>query len=348
MRLSPICPPQLRLALAGLVIALAACGGAPAETAEPLPRPVRVAAVTQGAGEPPVVAIGSLSLREETRLSFKVGGVLRERPVREGERVRAGQRLAALDTAEVDASVAQARAAHEKALRDLERGRRLAADKVLSQQQVDDLATAETVARAQLRAAEFNRRHAIIVAPADGTVLRRVAETNELVAAGQPVLLLGAEDSGFVLRAGVTDAEVMRLRIGDPVRVQVDAWRGETFDGRISEIGGAADPRTGTFGIEIAVDPGARRLASGMIARAVIESHGESRDYVPLDALVEGDAQGTVLFLLDGQRVREQRVPVAFIHAGMAALGERLPAGSRVVTDGASYLRDGETVRIID
>lgn len=342
--------PFSRFPVAGLVLlTVAACGApAPETTAPPPPRPVRAAAVTQGAGEPPVIAIGTLSLREETRLSFKVGGLLREIPVREGEQVRAGQRLAALDTAEVDASVTQARAAHDKALRDLERGRRLAADKVLSRQQVDDLATAETVARAQLRAAEFNRRHAIIEAPGDGTVLRRLAETSELVASGQPVLLLGAEDSGFVLKVGVADDEVMRLRIGDPVQVQVDAWRGEAFAGRVTEIGGAANPRTGTFSIEIAIEPGERRLASGMIARAVIASRGESRDYVPLGALVEGDARDAVLFVLEGDRVREHRVPVAFIHDGMAALGEPLPAGTRVITDGASYLRDGDAVRVID
>jgi RND family efflux transporter MFP subunit len=334
-------------------VLMAACGNGVPEPTDPGPRPVRLAEVRQGPAAPPVIATGSLSLRDEARLSFKTGGVVRRIEVREGQRVSAGQMLATLDTAEVDAGVSQARAAHEKALRDLERGRRLAADNVLTQQQLDDLGTAEEVARAQLRAAEFNRRYAVIEAPADGTVLRRLAEPNELVSGGQPVLLLGADESGFVLRLGIPDHEVLRLREGDRVAIDIDAYPDAEFDGEVIEIGSGADPRTGTFRVEVAVEPGERRLVSGMIARAVINGSGQGdaqRDYVPLDALVEGDARSTLIFVYDADsgQAREVRRPVLFLSNGMAALGEPLPANMQVVTDGASFLRDGETVRVVD
>ena len=120
--------------------------------------------------------------------------MIRSIACREGQRVRKGQRLAEIEQTEINAQVEQARQAYEKAQRDVERGERLYGDKVISLEQLQDLRTQTAVAEAGLNSAEFNWNYAAIVAPRDGTVLRRLAEERELVAAGSPVIVLGAQD----------------------------------------------------------------------------------------------------------------------------------------------------------
>lgn len=334
-----------------LAAALTACSAEAPPTAEPPPRPVRVAAVEKGPAQPPIVASGLLAPADEARLAFKIGGIIREIHVQAGQAIRAGQVLATLDTAEIDAAVTQAREAHDKAQRDYERGRRLFAEDVITQAQLDDLATAAAVARAQLEAAQFNRRHAQIVAPADGRVLRRLAEPRELVGAGQPVLQVGYGHKGWVLKLGLPDRDFVRVRLGDTARVRFDAWPEREFSGTVGLRGGAADPRTGTFPVEIALDSADATLTAGLIGRATIGVGGgpDVLDYVPLSALVEGRSESMLLFLYDGatQKVSERRVPVAFIAGERAALATPLPAGSLVVTDGAAYLHDGDAVRVV-
>jgi RND family efflux transporter MFP subunit len=347
--------PHRALLLTGLLLSLAACSSseAPAVEAAPKARPVRVAAVERGPALAPVVATGVVVARDEARLSFKVGGVIREVAVREGAAVQAGQRLATLETTEIDAGVAQARAAYDKAQRDLARGQQLFKDDVLTQEQLDDLGTAATVAKAQFDSAQFNRRYAEIVAPADGRVLRRLAEPRELVAAGQPVLMVSRGAGGFMLKLGLPDRDFVQVRVGDRASLRFDAWPGRRFEARVIDRGEAADPRSGTFTVELEIEAGDTAFASGLIGRAEIAATGAGDaqlDYVPLGALVEGAADAMLLFLYDDatQRVKAQRVAVAFITENRAALREPLPPGSRVVVDGAPYLDDGALVRVAE
>ena len=157
-------------------------------------------------------AIGVVAAADEVRLAFKTGGMIRTINVEQGERVHRGQLLATLADDEVAAAVAQAQALADKAGRDLERGRALLTDEVATREQVEDLETARSVAAAGLRGALFNARHARIEAPAEGVVQRRLAEPDELVAAGQPVLVVGNTGSGWIVRAALSDRDVMRVR----------------------------------------------------------------------------------------------------------------------------------------
>ncbi len=324
----------------------------PATTEPAAPRAVRVAEVVSGPAAPPVRASGLLTTRDEAALAFKVGGVIREITVREGDTVTAGQRLAALETAEIDAAVAQAREAHRKAARDLQRGRRLHAEDVIPQEALDDLATAEAVAAAALRAAEYNRSYAVINASADGRVLRRLAEPRQLVAAGAPVIIVSDRNSGQVMELGLPDRDVVKIRPNQPATLRFDALPSETFEGRVVGIGQAADPRSGTFRVEVALITEDPRLASGMIGHAHIAVTAEDaqRPRVPLSALVEGTGEAMLLFRFDAETgtVRALQSAVAFMDGDSAVLAEPLAAGTQVVTDGAAFLRDGERVRIIE
>jgi RND family efflux transporter MFP subunit len=335
------------VALAALPPAVAACSaGAEAPPAD-APRAVRVAPVVRERLAPPVTGTGTLGPKEEVTLSFKVGGIVGRVLVDEGGIVRAGDTLALLDLAEIDAAVARARSAAEKAERDLERARRLYADSVATLEQAQNAQTGLDVARAELRTAEFNRRFAIIVAPAAGVILRRSVEPGELAAPGVPALVLGSAARGTVVRAGLADRDVVRVRRGDAARVTFDALEGRVLEGRITEIAAAPDPMTGTWRVEVAVP--AAGLASGLVGRVEIRPSTRTEvALVPIEAALEADgARATVMALsADGAHAERREVRIAFLAGDRLAVTDGLDGVTQVVTDGAAYLDHADPVRV--
>lgn len=343
--------------MAGLAVLATALGGCadniPQQAEATPPRAVRAVQPQPAPAYPDIHIAGSLELRDEQQLAFRVPGIVETVAVRAGDRIERGQLLASLDTTEVDAAVEQAEAAADKALRDLERGRRLHAENVVTQQQLDDLETAYDVARARLRSARFNQRHAVIRAPADGVVLRRLVEANETVAGGQPVIAVGNDGGGFVLAAALPDREALRVGVGDKATVHLSAYPEAAIRGAVAEIGRQANPRTGTFDVDIAIDEATElQLASGLVAQARIRTvdRDDTHSSIPLEALVEGDSESALIFRLtdDEQRVEARKVSVRWFDATRAVLDDPLPPDARIVTAGAGFLRDGEAVRVLD
>src|SRR6266540_1284833 len=341
-------PVMKRIAVV-LLLALAACArgrtaAAPATDAVA----VRVAPVSEDRLAPPVTASGTLGPKEEVTLSFKVGGVVSGRFVDEGRAVRAGDTLAELDLSEIDAAVVRARSAAEKAERDLTRAKRLYADSVATLEQAQNAQTGRDVAHAELETTLFNRRYAVIVAPASGLILRRSAEPGELVQAGKAILTLGSHARGVVMRAWLADREVVRIRRGDRAGVRFDASPDRTFDGAVTEIAGAADPMTGTYRVEVTL-PAASGLASGLIGRVEIRpAAARPLMLVPIDALLEADGASATVYALapDGRHAERRTVSIAFLAGDRVAIASGLEGVAAVVTDGAAYLDDGATVTV--
>jgi len=339
----------------GAAVVLAACGEAPAPEAGPQAQaaPVRTAPAEIVRVTDAVRAAGILMPRDEMRLSFKVGGVLESMAVEAGDRVRAGQTLAVLKRTEVDAVVAQAAEGVEKARRDLERARQLRADEVATQEQVEDLTTAYNVARSNLQAAQFNARFARIDAPADGVVLQRLARANELVQGGQPVLVLGATNEGWIVRTGLADRDAVRVNVGDAATVTFDAFPGREFAGHVTRVGSSADPFTGTFEVEIDVAPGGARFARGLVAKVTIALQGTAEQatstVVPVTALVEANGPAGTVFVLDTDQgvARRRQVTVGAIIGERVVVIAGLDPGEQVITDGAAWLTDGRLVRVV-
>jgi RND family efflux transporter MFP subunit len=345
-----------RLGFAALVLAVMACstsgaGGRDSTAATgdvSTAIPVRLAAVIDDSVTQPVTATGVIALRDEVTLSFKIGGVIAQVLVREGESVRAGQLLATLDLREIDAQVAKARSAAAKADRDLARVTRLYRDSVATRQQLDDATTGAEVAHADLQTATVNQQYARIVAPSTGVILRRAAEPGELVSTGAPVLTLGSRTSGTIMRVSLPDREVVRVKLGDRATVRVDARPDRALRGVVRQIGAAADPHTGTYVAEIALDA-PDGLSTGMIGRVEIATRGGDRlRAVPVEALLEADGDRATLYAI-GPDGRAKRVPVevAFVRGDRATVRGGLAGVTRVVTDGAPYLNDGAAVRVL-
>jgi len=335
-----------------LPLAFAACTrGRAAAPRAPDAVDVRLAPVTVERIARPVSATGVLGPKEEVPLSFKVGGVISRILVDEGTSVRAGDTLAALDLSEIDAGVTRARSAADKAERDLARAQRLYNDSVATLEQVQNAQTGRDVSAAELEAATFNRRYAVIVAPAPGggVILRRNAEPGQLVQSGTAILVFGSRSRGVVLRAALADRDVVRLQRGDGAAVRFDALPDQVLHGTVTEIAAAADPMTGTYRVEVTL-PGAAGLASGLVGQVEIDPRTDRPlSLVPIDAVLEADGSRATVFTLsaDGRHAERRAVRIAFLAGDRVAVVSGLEGVRSVVTDGAAYLDDGSAVKVL-
>jgi RND family efflux transporter MFP subunit len=336
-------------------MSLLGCNGAqsPDDTESP-PAAVRAEPVESVAVTQQTRAVGVLAPRDELRLAFKVGGVVDSVRVEAGDVVRKGQVLAELKRTEIDATVDQATEGVEKARRDLERARQLRRDEVATEEQVQDLTTAYNVARANLEAARFNAGYARIEAPADGIVFERLVRGGELVQAGQPVVVLGSTSSGWVVRVGLADRDAVRMELGTEASVSFDAFPGQAFAGKVTRIGAAADRQTGTFEVEIAVEPQGARFARGLVAKvslplAPLAGVAPSAAVVPITALVAADGARATVYVLDAdsQTARRKEVTLGAILGTRVVVTAGLVLGEPVIIDGAAWLTDGRSVRVV-
>ena len=299
----------------------------------------------------PIRTSGRLSTKAEVRLSFKIGGIVEGMYAEEGQTVRRGARLARLNLAEIDAQVLQATSALDKAKRDLGRVEGLFKDSVATLEQYQDTQTGLDIAEANVRIANFNRKHAEIVAPAGGRILRRMAEKDELVSPGQPVFVFGSNQTGWIVRIGLSDRDIVKLAAGDSAQLVFDAYPEQLFKGWITEVADAADAANGTFEVEVSVDDPDQLLKSGFIARVdLFPSRGASYMYIPIEALVEGNGREGLVYAYDTSTGEAKKVPVeiAQILDTEIALSSGLETYSQVITDGATFLKGSGPVQVMD
>lgn len=334
--------------LFSVVLVSAGCGeedAADEEGAVVAPVPVRTMKVTESAEVDAVRSSGVVASQSEVDLAFKIPGYVAEVVVDEGDPVSAGQVLARLRTDEVDAEVRAASARAELASRSFARAQELYADSVMTEAMLDEARDAHERAQAALEVARFNQTNATIRAPVGGRVLSRMVDVSEFVGAGVPAFRIGATGAGWVARIAVADRDVVRVSDGDSAGVVLRHVGKEAIPARVTEIANAADPRTGTFEVEVTLTGQDERLRSGMVASvSIIPSDPVRLIFVPMQALVDTEGLDAAVFIVDGDRARLHPVRVERIEAERVGIRASDLVGETVVTDGAAYLRDGDRI----
>ena len=325
------------------------CGGAPEATTATEAVPVRTVKLARTERPQQVAVSGLFSTDDESVLSFKTGGIIRSVLVREGDRVKAGQLLATLDLTEIEAQVKQAELGLEKATRDLQRAENLHRDSVASLEQLQNARTAKELAAQQYTAAQFNRQYSQIRASADGYVLRKFMQEGQLAGPGTPVLQVnGAGRGTWVLKAGIADKDWARVAEGDSATVTSDALPGRTLRGVVRSRSMGADPASGQFQVEIAVEAaGDIPVASGLFGKAVVRTRLPFQGWaVPLESVLDGDGSRGYVFTVQDGKARRTPVTIAGLTPTEVLISGGLEHSTDLVVSGSAYLTDGSPVTL--
>ena len=345
-----------------LLLGLAACS---AEQAAETPRPALVVQPGGGADAALSAYAGEVRAREESPLSFRVGGNLVRRNVDAGARVQKGEVLALLDAGDfalqAQAAQAQLAAANADLVRargDRDRYAKLVDDKLISQSAYDAQVAAYKAAEGQARAARAQvdvmrnqEGYSQLRAPRDGVIASRQAEAGQVVAAGQTVFTLAA-DGGREVAIGLPENRIREFSVGQPVMIELWNAPGQRLPGAIREIAPAADAQTRTYAARVSlVGDAQQQVELGQSARVYVQENGTKAVLkLPLSAIQRGDDGKTTVWVVDpaSGKVRAQAVQLGpYGDASVPVLGG-VKASDWVVGAGGHLLREGQVVTPVD
>jgi HlyD family secretion protein len=200
-------------------------------------------------------------------------------------------------------------------------------------------------AQAAVDLAESQLSNAVITSPIDGVVAARGVDPGELVSSAVPAFVV-IDVSTVTAETSVEPGIVARVKPGQRLAVRVDAASTEPLSGTVQSVSPAADQRTQGYTVKIRMANPGDAVRSGMFARVSfpVESR-ENALTVPNPAVItEGGAQ-YVLTVADGV-VRKATVATGISDAAVTEIVSGLSDGDLVITEGQSFLAEGQKVRV--
>ena len=331
------------------------------------PMTVEVTRVKRGHVSQSLTVVGNLIGEQTVDVVPRTGGRLISMNVKLGDRVRRGQVLAKVEDREIVEQVRQAEASHrvgEATIRqreadlnlaqtNVERSRNLYGRQLLPKQTLDDAEARYTsavaaldLARAQLAQSDarlqelrINLANTNVVSPVDGFVARRDLDVGAFASNNQPVASV-VDISSLRLVANVVEKDLRAVTVGDRASVDVDAFPGEKFSGRIARLSPILDPSTRTAAMEVEIANRDGRLKPGMYAR--VDLTVEDKDnvlVVPKISLVDSQGERGVYQPSEDNKAKFKAVKVGIENNETAEILEGLADGEQIVSTGAGALR---------
>ena len=209
-------------------------------------------------------------------------------------------------------------------------------------------------AAAQVREARIALGDTELHAPFDAVLLERHVDVGTLVSPGTPAFVV-ADLHLVKARFSVADTALHLFRAGMPLSLAVDAFANERFQGYVLSVAPAADAKSRSFEIIVAIDNPSMKLRSGMIASTHVADEAVDRHQVriPIDALVHDPTRDRYLvYALEQKDGGITAAKAVYVRPGplvgnQVSILHGLTAGQRIVASGANLLRPGDVVREI-
>ena len=337
------------------------------------PMTVETAVAKRASISAELTVVGNLIGETTVPVAPRAAGRLQDISVRLGDQVGKGQRIAKVEDYELVEQIKKQEAAQEVASAtirsreadlalaktNVDRNRSLFERQLLPKQTLDDNEARYQSAQAQLDLAraqaqqskarldelKINLNNTIISSPVNGFVSRRLVDPGASVGQNAPIVEV-VDISRVRMIANVVEKDLKQLQAGDVTRVQVDAFPGETFTGRIARVSPVLDPATRTAPIEVEIANPTYRLKPGMYARVgVTLDTKKDALVVPANALIDlGGRRGVFMPLSETAVFRA--VQVGTEQGDIVEILGGLTEGNEVITTGAGQLRDGDRIQL--
>ena len=355
---------DITLRLAGglaLVAGLAACHE---EKAAPPPAVVVAQSVhaDSAAALVPLRFPTEAAARYSNAMSFRVAGKLVERKFRIGDLVKKGEIVARLDPIDAEKQVASAQAALAAAehrllfaKQQLDRDTAQTEQNLIAATQLEQTQDAYVAAKsardqaaAQFVVAQDALSYHALVADHDGVIAAEIADTGQVVTAGQPVYILAwSGDIDAVLDASATD--VGRIAAGQPAKISFVALPGRWFPAKVREISSVADPLSRTYRVKLTLAEPCPEVRLGMTGDAFLSTAAESGSVpafkLPATAIFHSGNSPAVFVVRPGDQTLELRPVTVLEHgASASAVSGDLKDGEMVVLAGVHTVYAGEKV----
>lgn len=299
---------------------------------------------------------GALQPVRQATVKAKVSGDVKQVTVREGETVQAGQVLARIDTADLDAKLIERMGALESAKAQLAMAGKtrtsnqmLLKQNFISQNAFDNSESSFRVAEGSVKSAEAQvqlaknaLRDAVAVSPLTGLVGKRHVQPGEKVAFDSPLITV-VDLKDMELQAAVPAVDVPEVTLGMPVELVIDGFGERRFKGRVERINPATEPGTRSILVYVGIPNTDGALRGGMFATGRIALAASAPvPTLPATAIRVEAGQAYVWLLEDGKLVKRMVATGARDDAaGRVEIRTALPAGAPILGARMDNLKEG-------
>jgi multidrug efflux system membrane fusion protein len=357
-------PVPARLALSGalalaVAVVLAGCGGGAGRGPQRVP--IAVAAVVSRSVPYEIEATGTVEPLQSAEVTAQAGGLITSVRIREGAEVAEGQPLFQIDPrpyeaarAEAAAALARARAQAETARLDAEHAEALAAQQLVSPDELrtkrsTSAAMAATVSAdsAALMSADLDLEHATVRAPIGGRTGSLAVHEGDLVRANTSPLVSINRLRPIRVRFTVSQSdlpEVRRARGGGPARVDIAPSETDStwISGTLAFVDNAVDAASGTLLLKAETANRDGALWPGQFVRVRLRLYDQAGAVVVPAAAVTSSQKGPYCYVVAPDTTVEMRpVTVQRTWRDLAVIASGLKSGETVVTDGQLRLSPG-------
>ncbi len=311
--------------------------------------PVKVTAVEQKAIDNAITLTGSFEARKTLPLVAEAQGSIIQLNIKEGQPVRSGQVIARIDPTTLQSNMATARASYNNAVTNKERYERLVKAGAISQKQYEDIALNVDNARASLSSIEQQLKYTVVNSPMSGIVSEVKVEQGSFATLGMQIgNVVDISKLKMVLK--VPEEDVIKLRKGQPVKIQTDVYPEHEFSGNISLISVQADAGR-KYNVEVEVPNNSTyNLKAGMFGTAMLNAQNNAKGeklFIPRQAIVGSIKDAQVFVMNTDSTVTKKSIEVQNVSGDNVIVLSGLQPNDKVVTTGQINLQSGNKVRVI-
>lgn len=341
----------------------------PKETFEEVVRPIAWVEVQRASFNQIRRISGTVYPVDSTNLSFEVGGKVEWVKVNLGDEVKRGDALARLDQRNFNLSMQSSQANLQKAYASLSEAKNqfnryteLLAKELVSKSGYDNAkalfesaSSAVNLAKAQVDISNKELSDSILTAPYDGAITKRLIEPSMQVMPGQGVFEIQGQ-GGLEVRVMVPETMIKDLLLGSEIAIHYSAFPQRTSQGTITEIGSRA-LAANAFPVTIVITSSIEGLRAGMTAEVEFTFPGEGRTgftgdtfQLPIAAMGADLGQKAFVYVYDPDTevINKRIVQTESIINNQIIVSSGLNEGEIIAIAGISFLRDGQTVRLLD
>jgi membrane fusion protein, multidrug efflux system len=303
--------------------------------------------------------VGTLFPKDEATVGAEVEGRVEKTFVEFGDRVTNGQVIAQIDTAtyeallhQAEANAARAKSRASNAEQDLRRTETLKKDRIASASDWDKAVADAEQASSEFRAAEAEAALAAlhlekskVKVPFDAAVAERITSAGDFVRIGSPLFRI-VNDNVLKYIVQAPERYSGNVRKEQPVVLRVDAYPGQTFEGKVFLISPSVNTSTRAFAFGALIDNRDHKLKASSFARGeLILERNVPTAFVPLDAVINL-AGITRVFVVQDDLATSRVIQLGRVQQNGQEVLAGLKAGEMVAISGQTKLRDGSKVRI--
>lgn len=318
----------------------------PAESAGPAAIPVEVAEVGTGPVASYISATANLVPEDQVQVLAEAEGRVASLAVEEGDRVSRGQVLATLVRDEAEIALAKARVRATNARIAVERAQDTMEKGLISREEFDRLTMEDEVARQEVAEAEWRLSRTVIRAPFGGIITARMITMGQHLRPGDEVFSV-ADFDPLIARIYLPEKDVLTLREGREVALELAADETLRFGGRIRQISPVVDTATGTVKVTVeASDPPAEVRPGAFVTVEIVRERRDGAVLVPRKAVIR-ELRTAHVFITDGEIAQKRPVTLGLEEGEVIEALSGLEPGETVIIAGQGGLKPGAKIKIL-